>query len=295
MLVNMNEQVRIGVIGGSGLYQMDSLRETRSYSFETPFGKPSDDILVGTLGGAQVAFLARHGRGHRHVPSQVPYRANIFALKELGVEILLSISACGSLRERLRPGEVVVPDQLFDQTRFRPTTFFGDGLVAHISVADPFCPHLSRVLADAVESVDGTMVHRGGKLVTIEGPRFSTKAESQTFRFWGMDVINMTTCPEAFLAREAEMCYAVMNTISDYDVWHDTEQPVTVDMVVEILRRNAKLAQQAIEQVVARVADLDEIPCQCRQALGQAFITETGVIPRETREKLRPLVSKYLD
>jgi 5'-methylthioadenosine phosphorylase len=290
----MNERVRIGVIGGSGLYQMDALDEVRSYSFETPFGKPSDDIMVGTLAGARVAFVARHGRGHRYLPSQVPYRANIFALKVLGVERVLSVSACGSLREGLHPGEVVIPDQLFDQTKFRPNTFFGDGLVAHISVADPFCPHLSRLLAKAVESVGGTAVHRGGKLVTIEGPRFSTKAESETFRHWGMDIINMTTCPEAFLAREAEMCYAVMNAISDYDVWHETEEPVTVEMVVEILRRNARLAQEAIEHVVARVTELDQFPCECGQALGQALITEPRLIPRETREKLGPLVSKYL-
>jgi 5'-methylthioadenosine phosphorylase len=292
--MNLNERVRIGVIGGSGLYQMDGLEDIRSYSFETPFGKPAGDILVGALGGTRVAFIARHGRGHRHLPSQVPYRANIFALKELGVEKVLSVSACGSLREELHPGEVVIPDQLFDHTKFRPNTFFGDGLVAHISVADPFCPHVSGLLADAVEDVGGTVVHRGGKLITIEGPRFSTKVESETFRRWGMDIINMTTCPEAFLAREAEMCYAVMNSISDYDVWRETEEPVTVEMVIEILRRNANLAQLAIKKVVARLAGFDQAPCKCGVALGQALITEPGQVPRDTRERLAPLIGKYL-
>jgi 5'-methylthioadenosine phosphorylase len=293
--VNPDEQVQIAVIGGSGLYKMEALAEVRTYSYQTPFGKPSDDIVVGTLVGARVAFIARHGRGHQHLPSQVPYKANFYALKELGVRMVLSVSACGSLREDLHPGEVVVPDQLFDQTKSRANTFFGDGLVAHISVADPFCPHLSGVLAEAVESVGRAAVHRGGKLITIEGPRFSTRAESEIFRRWGMDIINMTTCPEAFLAREAEMCYAVMNTITDYDVWHETEGPVTVEMVVEILRRNAELAQLAIEKVVARVSDEPSgFACECADALGRALITEADQIPRETREKLGPLVRRYL-
>jgi 5'-methylthioadenosine phosphorylase len=290
----MDERVRIAVIGASGLDQMEGLTQVCLHSAGTPFGKPSDDIVVGTLGGTRVAFIARHGRGHRHLPSQVPYRANLFALKALGVERVLAVSACGSLRENLHPGDVVIPDQLVDLTRCRPNTFFGDGLVAHVSVADPFCPDLRSLAADAVESVGGTAVHRRGKLVTIEGPRFSTKGESELFRLWGMDLINMTTCPEAFLAREAEMCYAVISVISDYDVWHHAAEPVTVEMVGEILRSNARLAQRAIQEFVSRLAALEDRSCACDQALGKALMTESRLIRAETRERLGPLVSKYL-
>jgi 5'-methylthioadenosine phosphorylase len=291
----MNEPVRLAVIGGSGLYQMEALRHARTYSVETPFGKPSDELTVGEIAGTPVAFIARHGRGHRLLPSQVPYRANIFALKQLGVETIVSVSACGSLREHLHPGEVVIPDQLVDHTRFRPSTFFGDGLVAHVSVAHPFCPRLSSLLADAIEAAGGIAAHRGGKLITIEGPRFSTKAESEIYRLWGLDIINMTTCPEAFLAREAEMCYAVMNVVSDYDVWHETAEPVTVDMVIDILQANARLAQRAIEQLVSRAAELDQGACSCRDALGKAIITAPDHVPPGTRDRLGPLVSRYLD
>jgi 5'-methylthioadenosine phosphorylase len=290
----VDERVKIAVIGASGLYEMDALEQVCLHAAETPFGKPSDDIVVGTLSGIRVAFIARHGRGHRHLPSQVPYRANMFALKTLGVEKVLSISACGSLRERLHPGEVGIPDQVVDLTRFRPNTFFGEGLVAHVSVADPFCPHLRDLAAEAVETVGETTVHRGGKLVTIEGPRFSTKGESELFRFWGMDLINMTTCPEAFLAREAEMCYAVICLISDYDVWHEAAEPVTVEMVGEILRSNARLAQRVIEELVPRLAAVDETSCECGQALGRALMTESDRVEAHVRERLGPLVSRYL-
>ncbi|MCK4316016.1 MAG: S-methyl-5'-thioadenosine phosphorylase, partial [Anaerolineae bacterium] len=201
--------IRIGVIGGSGLYQMEGLTDVEERHISTPFGDPSDAVTIGTLEGVRVAFVARHGRGHRIMPTEVNYRANIFALKRLGVEQVISVSACGSLREHLHPGEIVIPNQLFDFTKRREYTFFGDGLVAHVGVADPLCPRLSALLADAVEEVNDT-VHRGGRFITIEGPRFSTKGESFTYRAWGMDIIGMTTCPEAFLAREAEMCYAVM-------------------------------------------------------------------------------------
>jgi 5'-methylthioadenosine phosphorylase len=274
---------------------MEALEQVHKLAVETPFGRPSDDIVVGTIDGTALAFVTRHGQGHRHMPTQVPYRANIFALKQLGVERIVSVSACGSLRESLHPGEIVVPDQLVDMTKFRANTFFGDGLVAHVAVADPFCPCLSGLVADAVESVDGTVVHRGGKLVTIEGPRFSTKAESEIFRLWGMDTINMTTCPEAFLAREAEMCYAVMNTISDYDVWHESEEPVTVEMVIEILERNARLAQQAVRRIVAGLDQLDEESCECRRALGQALITAPDEVSPSSTERLGPLLHKYYD
>ncbi len=287
------EPVQIGVIGGSGLYQMEGLEEVEPVEMSTPFGEPSDQIMVGTLAGVRVAFLARHGRGHRHIPSQVPYRANIYAMKCLGVEQLISVSGCGSLREHLHPGQMVVPDQLWDHTKFRSNTFFGEGLAAHVSVAEPFCSRLSALLADAVEAA-GCIVHRGGVLITIEGPRFSTKAESMTFRRWGMDVINMTTCPEAFLAREAEMCYAVVNGISDYDVWHESEEPVTVEMVIEILNRNARLAQRALAGLVTRLASAGGRNCPCGGALGQALITRPEAIPADTLERLRPLVGKYL-
>lgn len=284
--------VEIAVIGGSGLYQMEALAEVEELVMDTPFGPPSDAIVVGSLSEVRVAFLARHGRGHRHIPSQVPYRANIYALKSLGVERIISVSACGSLREHLRPGEMVVPDQLFDQTKFRSNTFFGEELAAHISVAEPFCAQLSTLLADAVEAAGGT-VHRGAKSITIEGPRFSTKAESHTFRQWGMDLINMTTCPEAFLAREAEICYAVMNAISDYDVWHESEEPVTVEMVIDILNRNAQLAQKAIAGLVTKLA-AEPRDCACGTALGAALITRRDLISQETKSKLWPLVGKYL-
>jgi 5'-methylthioadenosine phosphorylase len=287
------EPVRIGVIGGSGLYQMEELDQAEPVELSTPFGEPSDQIVVGSLAGVRVAFLARHGQGHRHIPSQVPYRANIYALKCLGVEKLISVSACGSLREHLHPGQMVVPDQLYDHTRYRTNTFFGDGLAAHIGVAEPFCSRLSAQLADAVAAAGG-VVHRGGALITIEGPRFSTKAESRTFRRWGMDVINMTTCPEAFLAREAEMCYAVVNAISDYDVWHESEEPVTVEMVIDILNRNARLAQRALVGLVGRLERESGRDCACGSAVGQALLTSPGSIPAETLERLRPLVGKYL-
>jgi 5'-methylthioadenosine phosphorylase len=250
-------------------------------------------MVVGELGGARVAFLARHGRGHRRTPGEVPYRAIILALKSLGVEQVISVSACGSLREHLHPGEFVIPDQLYDHTRGRLSSFFGGGLVAHISAADPFCSRLGGLLGDAVEDAGGT-VHRGGNLITIEGPRFSTKAESHTYRGWGMDVINMTSCPEAFLAREAEMCYAVVNAVSDYDCWHESEEPVTVEMVIEILHRNAALAKRAVAGLVGRLAEDGVRPCGCGGALGQALITRRDLIPAETLERLGPLVEKYL-
>lgn len=284
--------IRIGIIGGSGLYQMEGLQETEERRVCTPFGDPSDALLVGRLDGVPVAFLARHGRGHRIMPTEVNYRANIYALKTLGVEQVISVSACGSLREHLHPGEVVIPDQLFDFTKKRDYTFFGGGLVAHIGVADPFCPRLSALLADAVEEAGGT-VHRGGRFITIEGPRFSTKGESFTYRAWGMDIIGMTTSPEAFLAREAEMCYAVMAHITDYDVWHETEEPVNVEMLLATLQANARLAQDAIRLLVARLASAER-SCECGDTLASALITQRDLIPGDLKERLWPIVGKYL-
>jgi 5'-methylthioadenosine phosphorylase len=280
----------LAVIGGSGLYEMPGLQDSREYSLLTPFGQPSAPVVVGELEGRPVAFLARHGIGHHILPSEVNYRANIYALKSLGVERIVSISACGSLREDYRPGEIVVPDQLVDFTRDRKRTFFGDGLVAHISIPDPFCIELSGLLLDATRQ-SGAIVHQGGTLTTIEGPRFSTRAESHLFRSWGMSIIGMTASPEAFLAREAEMCYAVMAHVTDYDVWRVSEQPVTVEMIIDILHRNTQIAQETVHNLV-RIFE-PERPCECGSALAGALITRPDVIPEETRQKLSLLVGKY--
>ncbi|MEW6578846.1 MAG: S-methyl-5'-thioadenosine phosphorylase [Chloroflexota bacterium] len=287
------EAVRIGVIGGSGLYHMPELTGVVEQHMETPFGPPSDAVRIGTLAGQRVAFVARHGRGHVRTPSDVPYRANIYALKTLGVERVISVSACGSLREALAPGHIVIPDQLVDWTRDnRGRTFFGDGLVAHISAADPFCPHLSAVLADAVEACGGT-VHRGGTYITSEGPRFATRAESALYRSWGFDLIGMTTSPEAFLAREAEMCYAVMAHVTDYDVWHESEEDVSVELVLQTLSANVRLAQRALLAAVERLAGAAR-DCACDHALANALITAREAVPQETLARLRPIVGKYL-
>ena len=284
--------IRIGIIGGSGLYQMEGLSDVEERQVSTPFGDPSDAIVIGTLEGVRVAFVARHGRGHPIMPTEVNYRANIFALKSLGVEQVIAISACGSLREHLRPGEIVIPDQVFDFTKKRENTFFGGGLVAHVGTADPFCPRLSALLGDAVAEAGGT-VHQGGRFITIEGPRFSTKGESFTFRAWGMDIIGMTTSPEIFLAREAELCYAVMAHVTDYDVWHETEDPVSVEAVIRILQQNTALAQRALQLLVPRLAAAER-DCECKDALATALITQRDLIPEQAKEKLALIVGKYL-
>jgi 5'-methylthioadenosine phosphorylase len=287
----MSETISLAIIGGSGLYSMSGLTDTKEYNPETPFGKPSAPIVVGTLEGKRVAFLARHGIGHHILPGEVNYRANIYALKFLGVERIVSVNACGSLREDFAPGHIIIPDQLFDNTRGRARTFFGEGLVAHIGVADPFCTDLSQSLVDSVAAT-GTTVHKGGAFIIIEGPRFSTKAESNTYRAWGMSIIGMTTSPEVFLAREAEMCYAVMAHVTDYDVWHQTEAPVSVEAVIAVLQHNTVLAQQAIANLASR--DLKQRACECSKALETALITDPRRIPPETRQRLGLLVDKYL-
>ncbi|MFH1524646.1 MAG: S-methyl-5'-thioadenosine phosphorylase [Chloroflexota bacterium] len=287
----MSETLSLAIIGGSGLYGMTGLTDIKEYDIETPFGKPSAPIVVGTLEGQRIAFLARHGIGHHIMPTEVPYRANIYALKALGVEHIVSISACGSLRQDYAPGHIVIPDQLFDNTKGRMRTFFGEGLVAHIGVADPFCPDLSTELEAAIHET-GTTVHRGGAFIVIEGPRFSTKAESNAFRSWDMSIIGMTTAPEAFLAREAEMCYAVMAHVTDYDVWHISEAPVTVEMVIKILNQNTAIAQQAVRNLLKRLKS--ERSCACVDAMATALITHPSAIPPETRQKLDLLVKKYL-
>ena len=287
----MTEQVTLAIIGGSGLYSMPGLQQRREYKLDTPFGKPSAPVIVGTLEGMRVAFLARHGVGHHIMPSEVPYRANIFVLKSFGVQRIISISACGSLKEELAPGHIVIPDQIYDNTHARARSFFGEGLVAHISVADPFCKDTSNQLEAAVRSVGG-VVHRGGALITIEGPRFSTKAESHTYRSWGMSIIGMTASPEAFLAREAEICYATMAHVTDYDVWHVSEAPVTVEMVIQTLHKNTTLAQQAVRLLVKDLRPVRK--CECKHALSTALITHKDAIPPATLQKLDLLVNKYL-
>jgi 5'-methylthioadenosine phosphorylase len=287
----MTNHPKLAIIGGSGLYNMTGLENPQEFALETPFGKPSAPIVVGTLENQPVAFLARHGLGHFISPSEVNYRANIYALKSLGVERIVSVSACGSLREDYAPGDLVIPDGLFDFTKGRKQSFFEGGMVAHVGVADPFCPVFSAQLYQAVEST-GARVHQGGNFITIEGPRFSTKAESHTFRAWGMSIIGMTTSPEAFLAREAEMCYAVMAHVTDYDVWHVSEQPVTVEMVIAVLNKNTEIAQEAIRNLVKGINPVRE--CDCGHALATALITNPEVIPAATREKLDLLVKKYL-
>jgi 5'-methylthioadenosine phosphorylase len=287
----MTKQVLLAMIGGSGLYEMPGLRNTHEHNIDTPFGKTSAPIIVGELEGEQVAFLARHGIGHHLTPSEVPYRANIYALKSLGVQRIVSISACGSLKEELAPGHIVIPDQIYDNTHGRIRSFFGDGLVAHVSVADPFCVDLSNQLESAV-SLAGGVVHRNGALITIEGPRFSTKAESNTYRSWGMSLIGMTASPEAFLAREAEICYATMAHVTDYDVWHVSEAPVTVEIVIQTLHKNTVLAQNAVRILAGNLKR--QRRCECGHALSAALITRKEIIPPETRQKLDLLVNKYL-
>jgi 5'-methylthioadenosine phosphorylase len=283
---------KIAIIGGSGLYSMPGLEDIQERGLTTPFGEPSAPIIIGRLEGKSVAFLARHGIGHFLSPSEINFQANIYALKSLGVERIVSISACGSLREDYVPGDIVIPDQLFDFTKDRKRSFFGEGLVAHISIPDPFCADLSDIAYQAVKKT-GNNVHLGGSYITIEGPRFSTRAESNTFRSWGMSIIGMTTSPEAFLAKEAEICYTTLAHVTDYDVWHISEKPVTVDMVIEILNRNTKIAQEAVHNLVNNVKP--ERQCDCGYALASALITDPDVIPPETQERLSILVDKYLN
>jgi 5'-methylthioadenosine phosphorylase len=287
----MESKLALGVIGGSGLYEMNELESIESREIETPFGLPSSPVVTGNLAGKRIAFIARHGIGHWLSPSEVNYCANIYAMKKLGVERLLSVSACGSLREDYAPGEIVIPDQLYDNTRRRRSSFFGEGLVAHVSVADPFCKEFSELIGDSVELAEGK-VHRGGASITIEGPRFSTRSESNTYRAWNMSIIGMTTAPEAFLAREAELCYGVMAHVTDYDVWHMSEEPVTVEMVIRILQSNAELAQRSIAHLVRSLPE--ERGCACGTALRDALITHRDRIPKETRKKLALFVDPYI-
>ena len=283
-------EAKIGFIGGSGLYDMEGLTDRREVDVETPFGAPSDSIITGSLDGVGVAFLPRHGKGHRISPTEIPVKANIYALKSLGVERVVSVSAVGSLKEELRPLDLVIPDQIIDRTRLRSSTFFGDGLVAHVGFADPFCEDLRRVALKSAS--ERTSVHDGGTYVVIEGPQFSTRAESALYRSWGASVIGMTALPEAKLAREAELCYLTLAFVTDYDVWHQTEEEVSVELVVRNLMKNVDTARGIIRDMTARTPERGE--CGCGRALETAIITGRDLIPPETRARLGLLVDKYL-
>jgi 5'-methylthioadenosine phosphorylase len=284
--------VRIGVIGGSGLYDMQALVVREERRLTTPWGDPSDAYVLGDLDGRPVAFLARHGRGHRILPTELNFRANVHGFKQLGVEFLISVSAVGSMKIEYAPGHIVVPDQFFDRTRHRPDTFFGDGIVAHVSVADPVSARLAGILHDAARG-EGATVHRGGTYLNMEGPQFSTKAESRIYRQWGVDVIGMTNLQEAKLAREAEIAYASLSMVTDYDCWHEEEAAVTGEGVMEVLRRNVALAQRVVRRAIGALDD--SVENDCSRALAMSLITDPNLVPPATLAKLELLVGKYLD
>ena len=284
-------EAQIAFIGGSGLYNVEGLTDRREISVETPFGTPSDNIVLGTLGGAKVAFLPRHGRGHRFAPTEIPSQANIYALKLLGIEQLISISAVGSLKEEVKPQDILVPDQLLDRTRNRTSTFFGGGIVAHVGFADPFCPVLSRAIIETAER-QNVIVHSGGTYVVMEGPQFSTKAESELFRSWGASIIGMTALPEAKLAREAEICYATMGLVTDYDCWHDQEEEVSVDLLVRNLHKCVEASQSIIRELASSRPSRSD--CACSDALKDAIITSPEQIPEGVASRLSAIVGKYL-
>ncbi|MGH2414840.1 MAG: S-methyl-5'-thioadenosine phosphorylase [Microcystaceae cyanobacterium] len=288
-------ETRIGIIGGSGLYKMDALKNIEEVQVQTPFGSPSDALILGTLQDVRVAFLARHGRNHTLLPSELPFRANIHAMKQLGVEYLISASAVGSLKEEVKPLDMVVPDQFIDRTKNRVSTFFGEGIVAHIAFGDPICKNLAGVLTDAITSLNlpDFTVHRGGTYVCMEGPAFSTKAESNLYRSWGAKVIGMTNLPEAKLAREAEIAYATLALVTDYDCWHPDHDSVTVEMVIGNLQRNAVNAQKVIQETVRRLSENPPLS-DAHSALKYAILTNLDKAPTATKEKLELLLKKYM-
>jgi 5'-methylthioadenosine phosphorylase len=285
-------QAEIGIIGGSGLYSMPGLTDVREVWQQTPFGDPSDAYVLGTLEGRKVAFLARHARGHRILPSELNFRANIYGFKQLGVERIVSVSAVGSLKEEHKPLDFVIPDQFFDRTRHRIDTFFGEGVVAHIAFADPICPEMAKIVEGACKKA-GVTGKRGGTYLNMEGPQFSTKAESNVYRSWGMDVIGMTNLQEAKLAREAEICYVTVAMVTDYDCWHPHHDSVTVDQIVAVLIKNAENAGKVVRETVAAMPAARS--CKCGAALAHAILTERDKIPAATREKLKLILNKYLD
>ena len=282
----------IGILGGTGLYEIEGFKGKKDVRLRTPFGEPSDAYVVGTLEGRRVAFLARHGRGHRLLPAEVPYRANIFGFKKLGVERIISVNSVGSLREHIPPRDIVLPDQFFDRTR-RPNTFFGEGIVAHVSLAQPVCPELSAALHKAAAGL-GLRVHKGGTFLCIEGPAFSTKAESLAYRTWGADIIGMTAATEARLCREAEICYATLSLVTDYDVWHETEESVTVELVMQNLSANIANAKAVLKKALAGLDGTVMRACGCGSSLENTIMTNPAAIPPATRKKLGLLVDKYL-
>jgi 5'-methylthioadenosine phosphorylase len=286
------DPIRAAVIGGSGFYQMEGLSDIETLNVDTPFGPTSDAITAGTLDGIRVAFLPRHGVGHRILPGEIPARANIWALKQLGVEFIISVSAVGSLREDIEPLHMVVPDQLIDRTRGRASTFFGNGMVAHIAFGDPFCPDLRGIVTGATRETQAT-VHIGGTYVVMEGPAFSTRAESNLYRTWGADIIGMTALPEAKLAREAEICFAVLACSTDYDCWHDSHEDVTGEMIVQNLLRNVEVSRQAVRTALGRLPAARE--CACKDALKEALITSIDLVPEETRRRLAPIIGRYIE
>ena len=293
-------EARIAIIGGSGLYEMESLADVREVEPDTPFGRPSDSIILGDLEGVKIAFLPRHGRGHRISPTLLPVKANIYALKTLGVEQIISISAVGSLREELRPLDLVVPDQLIDRTRQRASTFFDDSLVAHVTLADPFCPVLSSLLYQSAKQTcaeqsrsSSAVPHWGGTYVVMEGPAFSTRAESALYRSWGADLIGMTALPEAKLAREAEICYATLACVTDYDCWREATEVVTVEMVVANLMKNVSTSVDVLRRVIPQIPA--ERSCSCASALKDAIITSRDRIPGELKETMHPIIGKYIN
>jgi 5'-methylthioadenosine phosphorylase len=289
------DQVKIGIIGGSGLYKMEALKEVREVKVDTPFGQPSDAIIAGELDGTQVAFLARHGRNHTFSPSEVPFRANVYAMKSLGVEYIISASAVGSLKAEAKPLDMVIPDQFIDRTKNRASSFFGEGIIAHIAFGDPVCPHLAKVLSEAIVALNlpDLTLHQGGTYVCMEGPAFSTKAESNLYRSWGATIIGMTNLPEAKLAREAEIAYATLAMVTDYDCWHPDHDNVTVEMVIGNLMKNAVNAQQIIRETVRRLTENPPVS-EAHSALKSAIITPLDKAPVATKEKLGLLLKKYL-
>ncbi len=287
----MGERAEVGIIGGSGLYQMEGFTEVRDISVETPFGPPSDSLMVGSLEGRRVAFLPRHGRGHRILPHELNFRANVFAMKKLGVQWILSVSAVGSLKKSYEPLHVVVPDQFIDRTRQRQSTFFGRGLVAHVAFAHPLCRNLSKVMAEACAEAGATH-HFGGTYVCMEGPQFSTLAESELYRSWGADLIGMTNLQEAKLAREAEICFATLAMVTDYDCWHPDHDAVTAEQIIRVLGKNAETARKVLRAAVRRLP----IPrdCECASALKYALVTAPELVPEAVKRELEPIVGRYL-
>ncbi|HJW94918.1 MAG TPA: S-methyl-5'-thioadenosine phosphorylase [Thermoanaerobaculia bacterium] len=284
--------VQIGIIGGSGLYEMDGLKLVEEKFIQTPFGDPSDAFIVGDLDGVKVAFLSRHGRGHRLLPTELNFRANIYGFKTLGVTTILSASAVGSMKEQYKPADIVFPDQFIDRTRHRPDTFFGNGIVGHVTFAEPICSAISDALFESAKE-QGATSHRGGTYLNMEGPQFSTRAESLLYRSWGVDVIGMTNLQEAKLAREAEICYATMALVTDYDCWHESEEAVTVEAVLAVLHANAEMAQKILRATVPRVAQRSR-DCACANALQYAIVTDRARIPQQVKDDLAPIIGKYI-